>query len=109
MLIQIQYNKELQFLAYLVPVIMGIQLAIYFYYQYKKLEDKDLPLNKILLAFGSFIIFIVFGPLLIQIARNFITDEDIYEIIYRIGWILAFSSTIAFSMFIIMIGCFHYI
>jgi hypothetical protein len=101
MLIQIQYNKELQFLAYLVPVIMGIQLALYFFYQYKKLEDKDLPLNKILLAFGSFIIFIVFGPLLIQIARNFILNGDIYEIVYRIGWILAFSSTIAFSMFII--------
>ena len=101
MLVQIEYSKELQFLAYLVPVIMGIQLAIYFYIRYKKLEDEDLPLNIILLAFGSFILFIVIGPLFIQIARNFIVNESIYEIVYRIGWALAFFSTIAFSRFII--------
>ncbi len=101
MLVQIEYGKELQFLAYLVPVIMGIQLTIYFYTQYKKLEDEDLPLNIVLLAFGSFILFIVIGPLFIQIARNFIVNELIYEIVYRIGWVLAFFSTIAFSRFII--------
>ena len=102
MLGQIEYGKELQFLAYLVPVIMGIQLSIYFYIQYKKLEDEDLPLNIILLAFGSFILFIVIGPLFIQIARNFIVNESIYEIVYRIGWVLSFFSTIAFSRFIIL-------
>jgi len=101
MFIQIEYGKEIQFLAYLVPVIMGIQLTIYFYYQYKKLEDEQLPLNKVLLAFSSFIIFIVFGPLFIQIARNFIVDELTYEIVYRTGWALAFFSTIIFSSFII--------
>ena len=101
MLVQIEYDKELQFLAYLVPVIMGIQLSIYFYTQYKKLEDEDLPLNIVLLAFGSFILFIVIGPLFIQIARNFIVNELIYEIVYRIGWTLAFFSTITFSKFII--------
>ncbi len=101
MLVQIEYGKELQFLAYLVPVIMGIQLTIYFYTQYKKLEDEDLPLNIILLAFGSFILFIVSGPLFIQIARNFIMNGLIFEIVYRIGWALAFFSTITFSRFII--------
>lgn len=101
MLVQIEYGKELQFLAYLVPVIMGIQLTIYFYIQYKKLEDEDLPLNIILLAFGSFILFIVIGPLFIQIARNFIMNKLIYDIVYRIGWALAFFSTITFSRFII--------
>lgn len=101
MFMQTEYGKELQFLAYLVPVIMGIQLTIYFYYQYKKLEDEQLPLNRVLLAFGSFILFIVFGPLFIQIARNFIVDESIHEIVYRTGWALAFFSTIAFSSYII--------
>ena len=101
MLVQIEYGKELQFLAYLVPVIMGVQLTVYFYTQYKKLEDEDLPLNIILLAFGSFILFIVTGPLFIQIARNFIMNKSIYEIVYRIGWVLAFLSTISFSRFII--------
>lgn len=102
MFAQIEYGKELQFLAYLVPVIMGIQLTIYFYTQYKKLRDEDLPLNIILLAFGSFILFMVIGALFIQIARNFIVNETIYEIVYRIGWILTFFSTISFSRFIIL-------
>lgn len=104
MLSQIEISKELQFLAYLVPVIMGIQLSIYFYIQYKKLKDKDLPLNIILLAFGSFVLLIVLGPLFIQIARNFIVDELIYEIIYRIGYLLSFFATVAFSGFIILDG-----
>ncbi|MBY9014295.1 MAG: hypothetical protein KGD68_01250 [Candidatus Lokiarchaeota archaeon] len=102
MFVQIEYGKELQFLAYLVPVIMGIQLSIYFYTHYKKLKDEDLPLNIILLAFGSFILFIVIGPLFIQIARNFIVNESVYEIVYRIGWALTFFSTIVFSRFIIL-------
>jgi hypothetical protein len=101
MYLQFEYSKELQFLAYLVPVIMGIQLSIFFYIQYKKLKGEGLPLNIILLAFGSFILFIVIGPLFIQIARNFILNQFIYEIVYRIGWIFSFFSTIAFSRFII--------
>jgi hypothetical protein len=102
MFLQIEYGKELQFLAYLVPVIMGIQLTLYFYFQYKKLEDEDLPLNIILLAFGYFVLFIVIGPLFIQIARNFLENEQYFEIVYRIGWVLTFLSTIAFSRFIIL-------
>jgi hypothetical protein len=101
MFLQFEYSKELQFLAYLVPVIMGIQLSIFFYIQYKKLKNEGLPLNIILLAFGSFLFFIVIGPLFIQIARNFILDKIIYEIVYRIGWVFSLFSTIAFSIFII--------
>jgi len=101
MLTQIEIVKELQFLAYLIPVTMGIQLAFYFFHQYRKIQDVHLPLNRVLLAFGSFILFIVIGPLFIQIARNFIKNGFIYEIISRIGWSLAFVSTIMVSVFII--------
>lgn len=101
MFTQIDVGIELQFLVYLIPAIMGIQLAFYFFHQYRKIQDVHLPLNRVLLAFGSFILFIVLGPLFIQIARNFIKDKLIYEIVTRMGWGLAFFSTIMVSVFII--------
>lgn len=101
MFTQIEVGSELQFLSYLIPVIMGIQLAFYFFHQYYKIQDIHLPLNRVLLAFGSFILFIVLGPLFIQIARNFVKEGLVYEIVSRIGWGLAFFSTIMVSVFII--------
>ena len=101
MLSQIEVNKELQFIAYLIPVIIGFQLAIYFFYQYQKIRDENLPLNRVLLAFGSFILFIILGPLFIQISRNFIENGILYELISRLGWFLIFFSTTSVSFFII--------
>ncbi|MFX1571523.1 MAG: hypothetical protein ACFFB0_02160 [Promethearchaeota archaeon] len=94
--------KEFQFLFYLIPVTIGIELVIYFYYQYFKIRDVKLKLNRVLLAFGTFILFIVIGPLWIQISRNFLIEGSLtYEVISRIGWAFAFFSTIGFSLFII--------
>ncbi len=101
MLLQIEVGKELQFLAYLLPVIIGIQLAFYFFYQYRKIQDITLPLNRILLAFGSFIIFIIVGPLLIQISRNIFQEGFLYDFFLRMGWFFSFFSTISISGFII--------
>ena len=95
MLSQIEISKELQFLAYLVPVIIGIQLALYFFFQYRKIQDITLPLNRVLLAFGSFVLFIILGPLLIQISRNFIEDRILYELFSRMGWFFAFFLLLA--------------
>jgi len=44
MLFQINANQEWQFLFYLIPVIFGIQLALYFFYQYYKIQDVKLQL-----------------------------------------------------------------
>ena len=94
--------KEFQFLFYLIPVTMGFELGFYFYCQYFKIRDIKLKLNRVLLAFGTFILFIVIGPLWIQISRNFLEEgTQLYEIISRIGWGFAFLSTIGFSIFII--------
>ncbi|MFX1593991.1 MAG: hypothetical protein ACFFCL_14970 [Promethearchaeota archaeon] len=102
MLYQSVELKEFQFLFYLIPVTIGIELVFYFYYQYFKIRDAKLKLNRVLLAFGTFILFIVIGPLWIQISRNFLTEgSQLYEIISRIGWAFAFLSTIGFSLFII--------
>ena len=102
MLYQSVELKEFQFLFYLIPVTIGIELVFYFYYQYFKIRDVKLKLNRVLLAFGTFILFLVIGPLCIQISRNFLIEgSQTYEIISRIGWAFGFFSTIGFSLFII--------
>jgi hypothetical protein len=102
MLYQSVESKEFQFLFYLIPVTIGIELVFYFYYQYYKIRDAKLKLNRVLLAFGTFVLFIIIGPLWIQISRNFLIEgSQLYEIISRVGWTFAFLSTIGFSLFII--------
>jgi hypothetical protein len=92
---------EIQFLFYLAPVTIGIQLAGYFFYQYYRFQGLNLRLNRILLAYGLFTLLIVLGALFIQIARNFIADLNMELQISRIGWALAFSSPIGISVFMI--------
>lgn len=99
--LQINISVEIQFLSYLVIVILGLQLSLLFFYKYFKLKDIHLPLNRVLLVFGYFILFIVLGPLFVQISRLFVEDQFLYEIIYRLGWGISFFSTIMPSFFII--------
>jgi hypothetical protein len=90
---------ELQFLFYLIPVIIGFQLGFYYFYQYYKIRDVNLKLNRILLSFGMFILAIVIGALMIQIARNFVSDPVLKDIIYKIGWSMAFFAPIGLEIF----------
>ena len=57
LLIQIDVSQEMQFLTYLIPVILGNQLMVYFFYQYKKNFDTNLKLNRILLSYALFMFF----------------------------------------------------
>ncbi|MBN1215959.1 MAG: hypothetical protein JXA99_11040 [Candidatus Lokiarchaeota archaeon] len=101
MILQFDISKEIQFLSYILIVIIGIQVSLSFFYKYIKMKDVNLPLNRILLAFGSFIFFIIIGPLFIQISRLFIEDYLLNDLIYRLGWGIVFFSTITPSLFII--------
>ncbi|TXT66715.1 MAG: membrane protein of unknown function [Promethearchaeota archaeon] len=100
MIIEITRSQELQFLFFLAPVLIGIQLSIYFYYQYFKLYDNDLYLNKILLSYGTFALCIIVATLLLQNARLFQSDPEIIRLISKIGWILMLLAPILFLIFI---------
>jgi len=101
MFFQINGIFEVQFLFYLIPFILGLQLTIYFFYQYFKFKDVNLKLNRILLSFGTFIFFMIVGAFISQIARIFIIDSSLEEIVRKIGWSLAFFSPIGFELFIL--------
>ncbi|MDD1777796.1 MAG: hypothetical protein LUQ65_06455 [Candidatus Helarchaeota archaeon] len=100
MLSQFLPVQEIQVLFYLVPVIIAVQLAVYFFYQYRKLRDVNLKLNRILLSFGTFTLLLIFGALQINISRVLIEDPLLKEIIVRGGWCCALSSPFGFLYFI---------
>jgi len=93
-------DQELQFLFYLIPVTIGVQLALYFFYQYNKLQDANLKLNRILLSFGFFTLLMVLGALFINISRLFVSDAFSKEIFARIGWSSSLFSPFGFLYFI---------
>ncbi|MHA1360462.1 MAG: hypothetical protein ACTSRC_20250 [Candidatus Helarchaeota archaeon] len=92
--------EEFQFLFYIMAVTLGVQLSIYFFYQYWRIQDVTLKLNRILLSFGAFTILIVLGALFINVQRLF--GGDITDIFYRIGWAFALASPIGFLGFIVI-------
>lgn len=78
--------QESQFLAYLIAVIIGIQLGFYFFYQFYKIQDVYLKLNRILLSLGSFILLIILGALSINVSRLFFTDSKLKTVIHK-NWL----------------------
>ncbi len=100
MLFQIGLLQELQFLAYQIPVMIGLQVAFYFFYQYYKIKDVNLKLNRILLSYGFFILFMIFGAGCINVARLLIIDLDLKDFISKIGWASALLSPVGFLLFI---------
>lgn len=91
---------EVEFLYYLIPVIIGLQLAAYFIYQFYKIRDVNLRLNRILISYGLFSFGIIVGAFFIQIARNFLTGP-LEVLFYRLGWGFSFFSPIGLSVFIL--------
>ncbi|MEJ2248430.1 MAG: hypothetical protein P8Y97_02075, partial [Candidatus Lokiarchaeota archaeon] len=100
MLFQLNILAEIQLLLYFIPLIIGYQLGFYFFYQYYKIKDLKLKLNRILLSYGSLFLILTTGPLFLQISRNFVIESNLNLLIAKIGWILSLSSPIIFLLFI---------
>lgn len=97
-LLEVNPPAEAQFLFYLIPVTIGVQLSCYFFYQYFKIQDVNLKLNRILLSFGLFTFLIVFGALFLNVQRLFEVIST--DILYRFGWAFALTSPVGFLSFI---------
>ncbi len=100
MLFQIDIVKEWQFLLYLTAIIIGLQLAIYFFYQYLKIKDEKLQQNKILLSYGSFFLLGIVGAFFLILNRYFVVDSASKELINKIAYAVVLFSPIAFLHFI---------
>jgi len=100
MLLQLSGIREIQFLLCLTNIILGIQLVIFFFYRYRKINAEKLQLNKILLSYGSIGLLSIFSAFTLIINRFFISSPYIKEILNKLGYILIFFSIIAFLYFI---------
>ncbi len=90
------FLQEFQFLYYLIAVTLGVQLSIYFFYQYFKIQDVNMRLNRILLSFGAFTLLTVFGAFCILITRLFELDLTLEDVLYRTGFSAALLSPVGF-------------
>nr|MDO8119049.1 hypothetical protein [Candidatus Sigynarchaeota archaeon] len=63
MISQADVLVEAQLLFYIIPVIIGIELGIFFFMQYRRSKDASIKLNRILLSYGSFTLLMVLGAL----------------------------------------------
>ncbi len=100
MAFQVTYITEIQFLLYLIPVMLGTQMAIYFYLQYFRTRTAKLRLNRILLSFGTFTLMIIFGALCLLIDRIFGLGGGMDSVLRQFGYTLALLSPLGFMGFI---------
>ncbi len=100
MAFQTSFATEIQFLLYLIPVLLGVQLAIYFYWQYYRTRAAKLRLNRILLSFGTFTLMIIFAALGILIARVFEPGGGVDTLLRNAGFTLGLLSPLGFMIFI---------
>jgi len=100
MLLQLSEIREIQFLFCLINIILGIQLGIFFFYRYRKINAERLQLNKILLSYGSICLLSIISAFILIINRFFISSPYLKEILAKLGYILIFFSFITFLYFI---------
>ncbi|MHA1291408.1 MAG: hypothetical protein ACTSQJ_01925 [Promethearchaeota archaeon] len=94
------YIEEWKLLFSLTAIIFGIQLGFYFFYQYYKIHSEKLHLNRILLAFGSFLIIAFVGAMLIAIPPYFLSENQLQENLLRLGYFITILGPIFFLYFI---------
>ena len=97
--------EEVQFLAYFIPVMLGVELSVYFFIQYAKTRDTQLKLNRILLSYGTFTFLIIIGALIEVTVRLYFTQPDgtrtaTGELWFKIGFIMICLTPIGFLGFI---------
>ncbi len=98
MLNQANVLVEAQLLFYLIPVIIGGELGVFFFIQFWRSKDARLKLNRILLSYGSFTLLMVFGALVLVLAR--LLGFDRAAPIWSAGFFAVLTSPFGFMGFI---------
>jgi len=92
--------QEIELLFFLGVLILYIELVLYFFFRYYKIMDERLPLNKILLSFGTFYSFFILGISILAYNRLILTDLYLKEISYKIGYLSILFSPVIFLYFL---------
>jgi len=100
MIYQIASLQEVKYLFLLSTIFLGYQIGLLFIFQYFKLKNEKIRLNKVLLSYGFFLLLGFTCLLFLTINNFFITDEIIAETFRKIAYISVILTTILFWFFI---------
>ncbi len=92
--------RDFQLPAIFIAVIIGYQLAGYFFYQYYKFKDEKMDLNKFFLANGLFFVLAMTGILFRNINKFYIENPIIREMYFKITNCFLVLSILLFLYFI---------
>jgi hypothetical protein len=101
-MIKLSAIQEVGFLLHIAAILLGFQLALYFFYRFFKIRDERLPLNRILLSFGFFYLLIIVGLFILTINKFFVSESILKEVLYKVGYISILFSPITFIYFILL-------
>ncbi len=100
MAFQVAYTTEIQFLIYLIPVMLGVQMAIYFYWQYFRTRTAKLRLNRVLLSFGTFTLMVITAAFCNMTDRIYGLSVGGDSLLRQFGFTLGMVSPLGFMVFI---------
>ena len=101
MLFQFSFVQEIKFLNVLLIVILGWQASFLFFYNYYKIRDENVKLNRILLSYGFLVFMLMLSLLLLSIITLLLGSPENAWLLRK----LAYSSTIgAFAFFWFYVG-----
>jgi len=106
MLLDISYLQEFKFLLVLGLVIVGWQVSLLFIYKYFKLNDENVKLNRVILAYGILIFMGMFCLLFLTIITLFVPDPIVSELLRKSAYISALVA-IAFFWYFVSIEQFN--
>ncbi|MBD3341938.1 MAG: hypothetical protein GF353_22745 [Candidatus Lokiarchaeota archaeon] len=94
--------REIQYVGFLTTIIIGLELIFYFFYRYYLIRDKRLPLNKILVSYGLFILLGLYSGFLFMVNTYFISDSTLTVTLLKIAYSSLFLSPAALLYFILI-------
>lgn len=100
MIIQFSNFQENQFILYFIVLFVGFELVIYIFFQYHKVRKTKIQLNKILIAFGAFFLFLVVNVFITVINNFLISDLVAQYILYKVSLELIIISPVLFIFFV---------
>ncbi len=79
-----------------VAVFIGYEISFYLFYQYQKVKDKNIPLNKLLIAYSLLAAFGISAVLIRTIRNYYIDDIFINYFFYKSSHIIIAFGTLSF-------------
>ncbi|MBN2152649.1 MAG: hypothetical protein JW839_14455 [Candidatus Lokiarchaeota archaeon] len=88
--------REVHIPSLLIAVIIGYQIAIYFFQQYRKSKHEQFPLNKIFLAFGLFFSCLLAGFVIRVVYNYYTSDPVLVDVLSMLAIVMVMASTVGF-------------